>query len=140
LGRQEKLIDTIYIDNAVQAHMLAAERLTIGSVLGGKAYFISQGEPVETWNMINRLLDAVSAPKVERTVPLWLARAAAWCLENVYRLARRRDEPRLTSFVVKELSTSHWFDISAARKDFGYEPKISIAEGLTRLKAAWTSA
>src|SRR5262249_40104809 len=68
LGHQEKLIDTLYIDNAVDAHMLAAERLTIGSVLGGKAYFISQGEPVETWHMINRLLDAVSAPRVDRSI------------------------------------------------------------------------
>lgn len=35
----------------------------------------------------------------------------------------------MTRFVAKELSTAHWFDISAARRDLGYQPEISIAEG-----------
>ena len=134
IGSAKKLIDTIYVDNAAEAHLLAAERLAPGSPIAGKAYFISQGEPIETWDMINRLLAAAGAPPVQRTVPAGLALALAWCFETAHKLARSQREPRLTRFVVKELGSSHWFDISAARRDLGYAPAVSIEEGLRRLK------
>jgi nucleoside-diphosphate-sugar epimerase len=134
IGRARKLVDTIYIDNAAEAHLLAAEKLKPGSVVAGKVYFISQGEPVDVWEMINRLLEAVGAPTVQRGIPAGAALALAWVFEHAHRLLRRPGEPRLTRFVVKELCTSHWFDISAARRDFAYQPTVSIAEGLRRLK------
>lgn len=136
LGRQRKLIDTVYVDNAAAAHLLAADRLQPGAASAGRAYFISQGEPREVWEMINALLGAVGAPAVSKSVPQGLALLLAIGLEAWHRLTRNPREPRLTRFVVKELCTSHWFDIRAARRDLGYEPAISIAEGLRRLKAA----
>jgi nucleoside-diphosphate-sugar epimerase len=42
----------------------------------------------------------------------------------------------MTRFLAKQLSTPHWFDISAARRDFGYTPTVSLDEGLRRL-ADW---
>ena len=134
IGRARKLVDTIYIDNAAEAHLLAAERLAPGAVVAGKVYFISQGEPVDVWEMINRLLEAVGAPTVQRSIPRGAALALAWGFESIHRLLHRPGEPRLTRFVVKELSTSHWFDLSAARRDLGYRPTVSIAEGLHRLR------
>ena len=38
------------------------------------------------------------------------------------------------SFVANELATSHWFDISAAKRDLGYSPRVSINEGLKTLE------
>ncbi len=134
IGTQKKLIDTIYIDNAAEAHLLAADRLTPGSTISGKAYFLSQGEPKETWEMINLLLQAAGAPPVNRSVPKSLALSLAWCFETAHRLTRNPREPRLTRFLVKEMCTSHWFNITAARRDLGYTPTVSIAEGLNRLK------
>jgi len=43
----------------------------------------------------------------------------------------------MTRFVVREFASSHWSDISAARRDFGYEPTVSVAEGLQRLRASF---
>ena len=57
-------------------------------------------------------------------------------MEMVYRLLGISAEPRMTRFVAHQLSTAHWFDISAARRDLGYEPAVSIDEGLVRL-AEW---
>jgi nucleoside-diphosphate-sugar epimerase len=88
------------------------------------------------WEMVNRLLLAAGAPPVTRTVPVWLALALAWGFETAHRLTGNPAEPRLTRFVVHELSTAHWFDISAARRDFGYAPAISIAQGLQQLQRA----
>ena len=134
IGSRPNLIDTIYVDNAADAHLLAAERLTPGSPIAGKVYFISQGEPVPMWEMVNRLLHAAGAPPVTREVPLRLALALAWGFETVHRLTGNPHEPRLTRFVVHEMSTAHWFDISAARRDLGFSPAISIAEGLEMLR------
>ncbi len=136
IGSRATLIDTVYVDNAAEAHLLAADRLATGSPVAGMVYFISQGEPVPTWEMVNRLLEAAGAPPVTRAVPVGLALALAWCFEIAHRVTGKPGEPRLTRFVVRELSTSHWFDISAARRDLGYVPRISIAEGLESLRTA----
>lgn len=137
IGSRPNLIDTIYVDNAADAHLLAANRLSPGSPIAGKVYFISQGDPVPLWEMVNRLLQAAGAPPVTRAIPTWLALALAWGFETTHRLTGNPREPRLTRFVVHELSTAHWFDISAARRDLGYSPGVSIDEGLDRLRSGW---
>jgi nucleoside-diphosphate-sugar epimerase len=134
LGRRNPLIDSIYIDNAADAHLLAADRLAPGSPIAGKVYFLSQGEPVPLWDLINRILACADLPPVTRSVPVWLAYSAGWLLECVYELFRRQSEPPMTRFLARELATAHWFDISAARRDLGYEPRVSIDEGLRRLR------
>jgi nucleoside-diphosphate-sugar epimerase len=140
IGRRRTMIDTVYVDNAAEAHLLAADRLSPGGPISGRAYFISQGEPKETWEMINLLLEAAGAPPVEKSIPRPAALALAWCFETVHRLSRNPGEPRLTRFVVNELCTAHWFDIGAARRELGYAPSVSIAEGLRRLKIHWQGA
>lgn len=134
VGNGGKLIDTVYIDDAARAHLLAADRLREGRAISGNTYFITSGEPIETWEMVNRILDAGGLPPVRRSVSPRVAYLAGWLLEVVYGLLRIRNEPRMTRFVARELSTSHWFDISAARRDLGYEPTVSIDEGLRRLQ------
>ncbi len=136
IGSRPNLIDTVHVDNAADAHLLAAERLAPGAPIAGKVYFISQGEPVPMWEMVNRLLLAAGAPPVTRTVPVWLALALAWVFETKHKATGDPREPRLTRFVVHEMSTAHWFDISAARRDLGYAPAISIAAGLEQLRLA----
>jgi len=136
IGSRRNLIDTIHVDNAADAHLLAAQRLYPGSPIAGKVYFISQDEPVPMWDMVNRLLHAAGAPPVSRAVPVWLAMVLAWGFEAAHRFTDNPHEPRLTRFVVRELSTAHWFDISAARRDLGYAPRISIAAGLEQLRIA----
>lgn len=135
IGKRDCLADTIFIDNAAQAHLQAADRLDIGSSVAGKAYFLSQGEPLPVWDVVDRILDAGGIAPVSGTISPKLAYAVGWTLEKVYGLLGIKGEPRMTRFVAKELSTAHWFDISAARKDFGYDPQISFDEGMLRLKA-----
>ena len=133
LGREEKLVDSVFIDDAAAAHLAAGDRLEPGSTISGKAYFISQGEPKPLWDLINGILAAGGVPPVERSISPRVAYAAGCILEAAYKLLRRPDEPRMTRFLARELSTAHWFDISAARRDLGYEPRHTIAEGLQKL-------
>jgi len=135
IGSVEKLVDATYIDNAAEAHLLAADRLQIGSPISGKAYFIANGEPTPIWTLVDGILAAAGLPPVKKTIPYWLAYSVGATLEAFYSILRRRDEPMMTRFVAKQLSTAHWFDLSAAKRDLGYEPKVTTAEGLERLKA-----
>ncbi|MBE0501917.1 MAG: NAD-dependent epimerase/dehydratase family protein [Desulfuromonadales bacterium] len=135
IGRRDCLADTIYIDNAATAHLQAADRLEIGSAVAGRPYFLSQGEPLPIWEIVDRILDAGGIAPVAGVISPKLAYAIGWTLEQLYTLLKIKSEPRMTRFVASELSTAHWFDISAARRDFGYTPQISIAEGMLCLKA-----
>ncbi|HEY7330505.1 MAG TPA: NAD-dependent epimerase/dehydratase family protein [Gemmataceae bacterium] len=137
VGTESKLIDSLYIDNAGDAHLLAADRLMPGSPIAGKAYFITQGEPVPLWDLVNRILHAAGLGSVTRSIPPRLAYGAGWLLEVLYAIFRPQEEPPVTRFVARELTTAHWFDISAARRDLGYEPKISLDEGLHRLAVSF---
>jgi nucleoside-diphosphate-sugar epimerase len=136
IGRGNPLVDSTYIDDAAEAHVLAADRLGENTAVAGKAYFISQGEPWPIWDLVNRILRAANLAPVTRVVPIGVARLAGALLETVYRTFRLTAEPPMTRFLARELSTAHWFDITAARRDLGYHPRHSIEQGMVRL-AAW---
>jgi len=136
VGDGRNLVDTVYIDNAAQAHILAAIYLQEKPNLSGRKYFISQGEPVPLWEMVDEILKAAGELPVRGRI----SRRTAWgigaALEVVYRILKLPGEPRMTRFLAEELSTSHWFDISKAREELGYVPAVSTREGLLRL-AEW---
>jgi nucleoside-diphosphate-sugar epimerase len=139
IGKESKRIDSTYIDNAAEAHLLAAGRLSPTSPLAGKAYFISNGEPVPLWDLVNRILALRGIAPVTRSVPLGVALAAGWLLEKVYGSLLPDAEPPMTRFLARELATAHWFDLTAARRDLGYVPRVSLDEGLQRL-GDWLTA
>ncbi len=136
IGRKPHRVDCIYIDNAADAHILAGDKLHAGSPISGKAYFISQGEPIDIGELMDRILGAAGLAPIDRTVPVNLAYAAGQLLEMIYDVLRIQREPPMTRFLAKQLSTAHWFDMSAARNELGYRPAISIEEGLKRLAAS----
>lgn len=136
VGQGENLVDATYIDNAADAHLLAADRLGVDSPVAGKAYFISNGEPIPLWTFVDRLLACADVPPVSRSISASTALFAGTILEFLYRVTGRHDEPSMTRFVARQLSTSHWYRLDAARRDLGYDPQVSIEEGLSRLKAS----
>lgn len=133
LGDGRALIDVTYVDDAAAAHLLACDHLGPGSACAGKAYFLSQGEPVAVGDMINRILEAAGIAPVTRHLSPSVAFAFGAVLEVAHRLLGLEGEPRMTRFLARQLSTPHWFDISAARRDLGYSPRVSLDEGLRRL-------
>ncbi|MCQ8770466.1 NAD-dependent epimerase/dehydratase family protein [Streptomyces telluris] len=135
IGKATKKIDTVYIDNAAEAHVLALDRLKPGAPAAGRAYFITQDDPRPVGETIDRLLGAAGVGPVTRELPAWACRALAAGLESGGR-ALGTGEPPLTRFLVNQLTTAHWFDITAAKRDLGYVPRVGTEEGLRRLRAA----
>ncbi len=134
VGNGHNLVDSTCIENAVQAHLLAFDALRETSACAGKAYFISNGEPVSMPDLINRILAAADLPPVTKTISSGLAYGVGGVLELVYRLLRIKREPLMTRFVARQLSCAHWYDLSAARRDLNYEPVVSLEQGLQRLQ------
>jgi nucleoside-diphosphate-sugar epimerase len=134
IGKGDNLIDAVYIDNAAIAHLQAGKQLAIGSRVAGKVYFVANNEPIPLWDLVNQILAAGDLPPVTRTISPQLAYLAGAMLELFYKNLRLAGEPRMTRFVARELATAHWFDLSAAQRDFGYQPQVSINEGMKRLR------
>lgn len=132
VGEGRNRVDVVYVENAADAHLLAADKLGAGSPVNGHAYFISQGVPVVLWTWIDGILERLGLPRVNRKVSHGMARAVGAAMEIAYTVLPLPGEPRMTRFLADLLATSHYFDISKARKDFGYEPRISTEDGLDR--------
>ena len=137
VGDGSNLVDMVYVENAAEAHLLASDAMANPDRnVGGKAYFISQGEPVNCWDWINEILQLAGIDAIRKKIPFRVAWHVGHAMEFAYRAMRKTDEPRMTRFLAAQLATSHYFDISAARNDFGYAPRISTKEGMQRL-ANW---
>jgi nucleoside-diphosphate-sugar epimerase len=104
-------------------------------VVGGKVYFISQGDPVPLWGWIGAVLEAHGVAPVRRVVSKRLAMVLAAVIETGSRFLLAvgiETKPFLTQFLVCEMSTSHYFSIEAAKRDLGYTPTYTIAQALER--------
>jgi nucleoside-diphosphate-sugar epimerase len=138
VGNGDNLIDTTYIDNAAQAHFDAFEHLAPGATCAGRAYFISNAEPKPAREIVNALLAAAEAPPVTKTLPFPVAYAVGAACEAAWTVLPLKGEPPLTRFLAEQLSTTHWYDMTPATRDFGYRPRVSIDEGLARLAESYT--
>jgi nucleoside-diphosphate-sugar epimerase len=133
VGDGTNQVDTIYVENAAFAHIQAAEAMEPGSPVCGNAYFISQDDPVNCWGWINDVLALAGLPRVRKSISYYWAYRLGYALETTHELFNLQSEPRMTRFLAAQLAKSHYFDITRAKKDFGYYPKVTIEEGMKRL-------
>jgi len=134
VGDGVNLVDTIYVENAAEAHVQAAQALVDDSPLCGNAYFISQDDPVNCWEWINEILQIAGVPRVRQSISFRWAYRLGYALESFHELTNKDSEPRMTRFLAAQLAKNHYFDISRAKRDFGYSPRIGNSEGMLRLK------
>lgn len=131
VGSGKNRVDMVHVENAVDAHFAAEAALD--GVAAGRAYFITNGEPVVLWEWINGLLSALGEPPVARRLSLGAASTLGAVCEGLWRALPLRGEPPMTRFVASELAKDHWFSIAAARRDLGYAPRVGMAEGTAEL-------
>jgi nucleoside-diphosphate-sugar epimerase len=139
VGDGSALIDTTYIEDAATAHLDAVDHLHPGAPCAGRAYFVTSGDPRPVRELVDGILAAGGLPPVRGTVPRPVAVAAGAAVEAAWSvLGRITDlgEPPMTRFLARQLATTHWFDISAARRDLGYRPRVDVDAGLDRLARA----
>ena len=133
VGSGENRVDMVHVENATDAHLLAEIALAQGPA-GGRAYFITNDEPVNLWRWIDELLTALGRPSLPtRRIPLPVASTLGVACEAAWALLPLAGEPPMTRFIAAELAKDHWFRIDAARRDLGYAPRVTMAEGTARL-------
>ena len=136
VGDGHNLVDTTYIDNAAQAHFDAFEHLRTGAACAGRAYFISNAEPKPMGELLNALLDAAAAPRVDKHLSFKTAYRIGTACEALWKVLPLKGEPPMTRFLAEQLSTTHWYDMAPATRDFGYRPRVGFDEGIERLRHA----
>jgi nucleoside-diphosphate-sugar epimerase len=139
VGGGRALVDTTYIDNAVDSLVAALDTVEPGARCSGRAYVVSNGEPRMIRELVEGICHAAGVPFEPRTVSLRVGRSLGAVVERAWPLLRRDDEPPLTQFLAEQLGTAHWFDPRPARDDLGWTPVVSVDEGLARL-ADWYAA
>ena len=136
VGGGRALVDTTYIDNAVDALVAALDAVAPGAVCSGRAYVVSNGEPRMIRELVEGICRAADVDFAPREVSLRTGRAVGSLVERLWPIVRCGEEPPLTQFVAEQLGTAHWFDPRPARDELGWAPDVTIDEGLRRL-AAW---
>jgi nucleoside-diphosphate-sugar epimerase len=125
VGTGLNLIDTVHVDHAAQAHVLALQRMLSGDrQAAGRAYFITDDQPVPCWEWISTILDCAGLKPPSGSISLAAAYRIGGVLETLYRWTRSAQEPPMTRFVALQLGVDHYFDISAAKQLLGYAPTL----------------
>ncbi|HUP79009.1 MAG TPA: NAD-dependent epimerase/dehydratase family protein [Pirellula sp.] len=123
VGDGTNLIDTAHVDHVAIAHRLALERmLDRDQNASGRAYFITDGEPIECWKWITTILESANMTPPKKCISFNAAYRLGAVLELVYRLLRISSEPPMTRFVAAQLGVDHYFDISSAKNRLGFQP------------------
>lgn len=132
IGNGRNRVSGIYIDNAAQAHLMAADALITNPALSGTALFLGQDDPIGLWDLIDvaRKKSGHNAPI--KAWPLWAARVMAGMLEWGYKHLSLAGSPLMTKSMVAELSRSHVFDTRALKEILGFVPHVSVDAGLER--------
>lgn len=139
VGGGRALVDTTYIDNAIDALVAALDAVGPDARCSGRAYVVSNGEPRMIRELVEGICRAADVAFDPRDVSLRIGRSMGAITERVWPLLRRGEEPPMTQFLAEQLGTAHWFDLRPARDDLGWTPSVSIDEGLARL-GAWYEA
>lgn len=129
VGDGRNQVDVSFVKDVASAHLAALDALEAGRA-AGKAYFISQGEPVRIWPWLNQVLRGLGHPPLQKKMPLPLAYAAGGMAEVLWKLLKKSGEPPLTRFVAVELAKDHYFNIGQAIEDLGFRPAHAMDEAL----------
>jgi nucleoside-diphosphate-sugar epimerase len=127
IGTGTALVDTTYVDNAVDALVAALDR---APQVTGRAFVVSNGEPRPVAELVASICAAAGVAPPRIAVPARVARAAGAVVERVV-----RHDPPMTRFLAEQLSTAHWFDQRATRAALGWTPRVGLDEGFARLRA-----
>ncbi len=134
IGDGQNITDLTYVENVVDALLLCAD--SPGDTLG-KKYNITNDEAVKLWQMIERACLELNLEYPRRKIPYKVADSIAIMLEAIYRVLPSQPEPPLTRYSVFVISQSATLDISAARRELHYNPRIAVEQGFQEFIKWW---
>jgi len=125
--------DNTHVENLVDAQLLAAEKLASkADRVGGEAYYITDGEPMNTLEWLRPLIEGLGEEFPTTRLPEKLMLAAGFIAELCVYLGISKESP-FSRMGVYKVSRSHSFKIDKASRDLGYEPKRKRLEGIEEI-------
>lgn len=106
---------------------IASSRL---SHLREQVYNITNDEPIQFWVFIAVLMSKFDMDAPHIHLPYWLLYGVAWFLERVVRLLIPAYQPFLSPFKVALAGTHHYYSCEKAKRDLGFRPVVSLADGI----------
>lgn len=131
VGMRDWLSDYTYVTNLADAVVLADDALKKGRA-GGEAYFITNGEPIPFWDFVRKVAARLGWPPIRFRIPRAIPYGIAAAKETIDAMRGIRGAPEdgMSRFAIRYLCTHHYFSIDKARRELGYEPRVSIEEGI----------
>ncbi|TSI10743.1 NAD(P)-dependent oxidoreductase [Lysinibacillus sp. BW-2-10] len=128
------LTDVTYVENVVDALCLClqSDERTLG-----KKYNITNGEPVYLCDLLEKVFAVLNEPMKKREMQYEKILRIASLLEQTYRFFHIKKEPIITPYTVTVLGHSQTLNIDAAKQELGYEPRISVEEGILKFAEWW---
>jgi nucleoside-diphosphate-sugar epimerase len=130
IGKGGQPAGLAYVTNVVDMILRAAD--SESSV--GHAYNASDGSDVTWPQYMDKLAKIISAPSPRVVIPYRLAYLAGWAMEKIYGALRIQSRPLLTRMMVELFGTNQGFSIDKARRELGYEPRVSFEEGMAQVE------
>ncbi|XP_030528057.1 3beta-hydroxysteroid-dehydrogenase/decarboxylase [Rhodamnia argentea] len=141
IGGGENKCDFTYIENVAHAHICAEEALCSRIVsVAGKAFFITNNEPVKFWEFTSLLLEGLGYQRPSIKLPVSMVYYFCLLLEGIYEsLGITKNSYMLSArHSVQIASRNRTFDSSAARKQVEYLPIVSLEDGIARTIASFS--
>jgi nucleoside-diphosphate-sugar epimerase len=132
-GRAET--DLTHVDDVVDAVLAAIEAPLLPDQ---RVFNISGGEALPVRKIAESAAARAGITVRWRTMPSAVVFAAARALEGAARLHPNQPEPRITAYGAGLFAFTQTLDISAARTQLGWTPKVSFEDGLARTFGAGT--
>ncbi|XP_045062795.1 sterol-4-alpha-carboxylate 3-dehydrogenase, decarboxylating-like [Coregonus clupeaformis] len=139
IGDGCNLVDFTFVENVDHGHILAAESLRPESPICGKAYHITNDEPVRFWDFMSDILVGLGYAAPRYHLPYTLVYGLALLLWLLSLLLRPlvAFKPTFTPMRVALAGTHHFYSCSRAKQDMGYKPVVSLRDGIRRTVASY---
>lgn len=126
----QALLHPIYIDDLITAFLLCVEQ----PEAAGRSYNIAGKQPVTIRELATAIAHAMGKELPRGSIPLWLANRAA----DIFTMLPgfQGERAPLTRSRVTFLTRSRVYDISRAKAELGFSPRVSLDEGMKQT-AAW---
>jgi nucleoside-diphosphate-sugar epimerase len=136
IGHGRNRIGMTYMDDCIEAHLCAARAVLADAAVGGVPYFVHGGQPVVFWDWVAELVQACGLHPIRGEIPAAVAMTVARLCDAGVVLSRGRWHAPVSAYLISELTTDHYSDITRARERLGYGPKVTTREGIARIAAA----
>ena len=128
IGDGKNKVSTLYVENGAEGLVCAAK----SKKAPGNVYFLTNDEPVNLWDFVNKILKRLDAPVIDKSVPFPVAYYAGGLMELIWYSLNLSGEPILTRYTASELAKNHTYSIKKAKEDLDYKPIYSVDQGLEK--------